>query len=311
MSPRVAVQLVAGRLDDEDCLPLLARAIDCIVNSANAQLLTPGVTGIAGAVRRLGGQQLVAECDATKAASGGELPVGSAVWTGAGSLRCLGIAHAVTLRYGPQGRRELATPSGVASAFGQALQLAEEAGCESLACYVMCARAGYSTVEPSSDAPAVMLSVMLSALEAIHERQLRRVLLFVPDPRLLLPAVLPPSRTVLWCAEQLLDASAHATSLQEKSGVLLVSAPHATLERCQQLLDENEPWVLVTGSVEHVRAASGVQLRVIYAPSSSWTPSQQVEAWCAGAHWLTSDLGALLGLLAATPLLRHPVLGHC
>lgn len=48
-------QLIAGKLDDLRTLPLLAPQIDCLVNSANNHLLTPGVSGIAGAVRDLGG----------------------------------------------------------------------------------------------------------------------------------------------------------------------------------------------------------------------------------------------------------------
>ena len=140
------VMLIAGKLDDSATLPLLAPYCDCIVNSANNNLLTPGVTGIAKAIRDLGGAAVQSECDAAKAEHGGDVPVGTAVWTTAGSLGCRkGIAHAITLRYN-RGVREPTTPDLVGAAFEAALALADAHDARTLACYVMCAREGYSTV---------------------------------------------------------------------------------------------------------------------------------------------------------------------
>ena len=130
---------------------------------------------------------------------------GTAVWTTAGSLCCRkGIAHAITLRYN-RGVREPTTPDLVGAAFEAALALADAHDARTLACYVMCAREGYSTV-PGAEAPRVMLQAMLSALESAAPAD-RRVLLFIPSdgdrvPRLLLHWGLPSAgarRSVWWC----------------------------------------------------------------------------------------------------------------
>lgn len=166
------------------------------MNSANNNLLTPGVTGIAKAIRDLGGEAVQSESDAAKAEHNDDVPVGKAVWTTAGNLGCRkGIAHAITLRYN-RGVRELTTPLLVGAAFEAALALAEAHEAMTMACYVMCAREGYSTV-PGAEAPREMLRAMLSALESAAPSE-RRVFLFVPSdgdgvPRLLLHGRLPPA----------------------------------------------------------------------------------------------------------------------
>ena len=66
---------------------------DAIVNAANAQLVLGG--GVAGAIRRKGGPQIQAECNAI----GGTF-VGGAVITTGGELRAKHVIHAVGPRMG-------------------------------------------------------------------------------------------------------------------------------------------------------------------------------------------------------------------
>ena len=315
------VMLIAGKLDDSATLPLLAPYCDCIVNSANNNLLTPGVTGIAKAIRDLGGAAVQGECDAAKAEHGGDVPVGTAVWTTAGSLGCRkGIAHAITLRYN-RGVREPTTPDLVGAAFEAALALADAHDARTLACYVMCAREGYSTV-PGAEAPRVMLQAMLSALESAAPAD-RRVLLFIPSdgdgvPRLLLHGGLPSAcarRSVWWC-----DAS--------------IGRKQATLDRLSAAgldikftFDDNEtvladaqasgaPWALITNRTRQPAAGAAADPRggmgliaslrarvkgpVILFCGGEPDGASRVEGWVAGANWVTHDLDGLAGLLIAS-----------
>ncbi|KAG8459468.1 hypothetical protein KFE25_012803 [Diacronema lutheri] len=331
----VEVQLVAGRLDDLASLALLARRVDCVVNSANAALLTRGVSGIAGALLALGGEALLRESDAAKAAAGGEVPVGRAVWTGAGALGCRGIAHAVALRYGPRGR-EPATPAAVEAAFLDALRVADEHACASLACYVMCARAGFSTVPSSSDAPAVMLAAMLAAIEAFRARAprerglpraLRKILLFVPAARLLravAPAHAP--HAVLWCddgaraaraVERLRRAGARAERADWDAALSAFSAREEPSGRGVEKSTgagrspSAAAWALVVGweardvALEQLRAARAAPrhwLRVVCSAVAASDSEMRVEAWCAGAHWVTASADELVDEMLAAEL---------
>jgi O-acetyl-ADP-ribose deacetylase (regulator of RNase III) len=67
--------------------------VDAIVNAANSHLQHGG--GVAGAIVRAGGQIIQRESDAI-----GFVPVGSAAVTGAGSLPCRYVIHAVGPRMG-------------------------------------------------------------------------------------------------------------------------------------------------------------------------------------------------------------------
>ena len=275
------VSLIAGKLDDLTTLPLLGPNLDAIVNSANNHLLTPGATGIAGAIRDLGGPSVQHACDAEKARAGGEVALGHAVWTTSGELGCrCGIAHAVTLRYTPQ--REPTTPEAVASAFQAALALADAHGARRLACYVMCARPGYSTVS-GDDAPRVMLGAMLTVLATWAEPPPsaegdggdRRVYLFVPTdaadgvPRLLLRglAAAPPSATLgggtaavrpplVWWCDSSLGRKGPAFERLRAAGVvleLLLEDNASVLERAGA---GPMPWALVTCRSRPLRAAA-------------------------------------------------------
>ena len=159
--------LVQGPLEPED-VPRVAAIVDCIVNSANNHLLTPGVSGIAGALLAVGGPELQAASDAAKQAAGGEVAIGSAVATPGGQLPC-GVVHAVGMGYEPsaggQYRRVLATADSVEQSLRTALLVAAERGWRSAACKIMCCRPGYSIYD--EDAPRTMLAAMRRAVSSL------------------------------------------------------------------------------------------------------------------------------------------------
>lgn len=105
------------------CLDITLARVDAIVNAANEGLQLG--SGVAGAIRRRGGQSIQEECDRI-----GGCAVGQAVVTGAGNLPARWIIHAVgpTWRGGDEGE-EIA----LASAVLAALSRAEELGAKSVA----------------------------------------------------------------------------------------------------------------------------------------------------------------------------------
>ena len=189
--------LVQAPLEPVD-VPRVAETVDCFINSANNHLLTPGVSGIAGALLAVGGDSLLAASDEAKAAAGGEVPVGSAVATGGGALPC-GIVHAVAMAYRArddpqretQGRRVLATADSVSVALTAAILAASAQGWRTAATKIMCCRPGYN-VYIDEDAPLIMLEAMRAAVAALPEDcPFERLLIFVPEETLQLAGVPP------------------------------------------------------------------------------------------------------------------------
>jgi len=82
---KTVISLVKG--DITDC------RVDAIVNAANSALQMGG--GVAGAIRRAGGESIQGECNRI-----GGTPVGTAVITGAGKLPAHHVIHAVGPRMG-------------------------------------------------------------------------------------------------------------------------------------------------------------------------------------------------------------------
>lgn len=121
----------------------------------------------------------MAASDEAKANRGGEVAVGDAVATSGGALPC-GVVHAVAMGYRTDGSRILATPSTVRTAFARGLLAAAQAGHTTVVTKVMCARQGYSTVQPPSDAPRVMLEAMLHATVDAQTCGLHQVVIYVP-----------------------------------------------------------------------------------------------------------------------------------
>src|SRR3982075_1092580 len=66
---------------------------DAIVNAANNDLILGG--GVAGAIRRKGGEQIQRECTAI-----GTIPVGYAAITGGGKLKARHVIHAASMQLG-------------------------------------------------------------------------------------------------------------------------------------------------------------------------------------------------------------------
>jgi len=71
---------------------ITTESVDAVVNAANERLKLG--TGVAGAMRRAGGPEIQAQCDAIVAAQG-PLKAGQAVITGAGSMLARHVIHAV------------------------------------------------------------------------------------------------------------------------------------------------------------------------------------------------------------------------
>ncbi|MEA1996337.1 MAG: macro domain-containing protein [Gemmatimonadota bacterium] len=95
--------------------------VDAIVNPANSRLQLGG--GVAGAIRRTGGESIQEECDRL-----GGTPVGTAVITGAGRLPAGHVIHAVGPRMGEHDEdRKLE------GATLESLKLADTHGLESIA----------------------------------------------------------------------------------------------------------------------------------------------------------------------------------
>lgn len=110
----VRIVLKQGDITRED--------VEGIVNAANSRLAGGG--GVDGAIHRAGGPSIMEECRAL-----GGCPTGSAVITGAGSLRARHVIHAVGPRYAGRERdAEL-----LAGAYRRSLELAHEHGLKTLA----------------------------------------------------------------------------------------------------------------------------------------------------------------------------------
>ncbi len=96
-------------------------AVDVIVNAANKNLKLGG--GVAGAIRKKGGEEIQKECDRI-----GGTYVGGAVLTTGGKLRAKHVIHAVGPRMG-EGEEDIK----LRNAIMNSLLLAEEYGLKSIA----------------------------------------------------------------------------------------------------------------------------------------------------------------------------------
>jgi O-acetyl-ADP-ribose deacetylase (regulator of RNase III) len=85
MSIAEKIALMQGDLTEMD--------VDAIVNAANNDLQLGG--GVAGAIRRKGGEAIQRECDAI-----GTIPIGGAAITSGGKLRARHVIHAASMQLG-------------------------------------------------------------------------------------------------------------------------------------------------------------------------------------------------------------------
>lgn len=114
------IRLVSGDITRSDA--------DAIVNAANTHLAPGG--GVCGAIHAAAGPSLAGECNAYIVAHG-PVPTGGAAITGAGGrLRANHVVHAV----GPVWHGgHFGEPAALASAYREAVRLADEAGAKSIA----------------------------------------------------------------------------------------------------------------------------------------------------------------------------------
>jgi O-acetyl-ADP-ribose deacetylase (regulator of RNase III) len=113
MSISEKIVLLQGDLTEMD--------VDAIVNAANNDLQLGG--GVAGAIRRKGGEVIQRECDAI-----GSIPIGGAAITTGGKLRARFVIHAASMQLGGA-----ATAPALRSSTAHALRIAAERGLHSIA----------------------------------------------------------------------------------------------------------------------------------------------------------------------------------
>jgi O-acetyl-ADP-ribose deacetylase (regulator of RNase III) len=89
------IEIIKGDITELD--------VDCIVNAANSMLKMGG--GVAGAIRRKGGQKIQDECDDI-VSKRGPIPVGEAAITSGGNLKARYVIHAVGPIYGEGNEEE-------------------------------------------------------------------------------------------------------------------------------------------------------------------------------------------------------------
>jgi O-acetyl-ADP-ribose deacetylase len=94
---------------------------DAIVNAANNDLILGG--GVAGAIRRKGGDQIQRECDAI-----GSIPIGYAAITTGGNLKARFVIHAASMGLGGK-----TTPEALHHSTVHSLRIAAERGLKSIA----------------------------------------------------------------------------------------------------------------------------------------------------------------------------------
>lgn len=113
MNARNRIEIVQGDLTEMDT--------DAIVNAANNDLKLGG--GVAGAIRRKGGAQIQAECDAI-----GPIPLGGAAITSGGNLKARHVIHAASMELG--GRTSALT---LRSSTAHSLRIAAQNGLKTIA----------------------------------------------------------------------------------------------------------------------------------------------------------------------------------
>jgi len=139
---------------------------DAIVNAANNDLHLGA--GVAGAIRRKGGEEIQRECDAI-----GSIPVGYAAITGGGKLKARHVIHAASMQLG--GRT---TAANLRTSVAHSLRIAAERGLKTIAFpAVGTGIAGF----PLDECAAIMLQEAAQHLNG--ETSLERVYFVLFDDR--------------------------------------------------------------------------------------------------------------------------------
>jgi O-acetyl-ADP-ribose deacetylase (regulator of RNase III) len=156
LSEKIVIQ--QGDLTDMDT--------DAIVNAANNDLHLGA--GVAGAIRRKGGEEIQRECDAI-----GSIPVGYAAITGGGKLKARHVIHAASMQLG--GRTSAAN---LRTSVAHSLRIAAERGLKTIAFpAVGTGIAGF----PLDECAAIMLQEAAQHLNG--ETSLERVYFVLFDDR--------------------------------------------------------------------------------------------------------------------------------
>ncbi|MGB7283642.1 MAG: macro domain-containing protein [Candidatus Acidiferrum sp.] len=139
---------------------------DAIVNAANNDLQLGG--GVAGAIRRKGGEEIQRECDEI-----GSIPVGYAAITGGGELKARHVIHAASMQLG--GRT---TAANLRTSISHSLRIAAERGLKTIAFpAVGTGIAGFSLEECAS----ILVEEAVQHLKA--ETSLERIYIVLFDER--------------------------------------------------------------------------------------------------------------------------------
>ncbi len=112
-SPLTLIHLTTGDLTESDA--------DAIVNAANNDLILGG--GVAGAIRRKGGETIQRECSEI-----GSIPIGGAAITGGGNLKARYVIHAASMQLGGS-----STAHAIRSSTAHSLRIASEKKLSSIA----------------------------------------------------------------------------------------------------------------------------------------------------------------------------------
>lgn len=160
MNPAEKIILMKSDLTDMD--------VDAIVNAANNDLQHGG--GVAGAIRRKGGDTIQSESNAI-----GSIPVGGAAITSGGNLKVRYVIHAASMQLG--GR---ATPHALRSSTAHSLRIAEQKGLKTIAFpAVGTGIAGF----PMRECAEIMLAEVIDHLQ--HETSLEKVYFVLFDEKAL------------------------------------------------------------------------------------------------------------------------------
>jgi O-acetyl-ADP-ribose deacetylase (regulator of RNase III) len=147
---------------------ITACAVDAIVNAANNHLWMGG--GVAGAIKRKGGQMIEAE-----AIRQGPIPIGEAVVTGGGALKARYVIHAAVM-----GRDLITNADFIRQATINSLKRATELGIESVAFPALGTGVGGFSVD---EAARVMLEAVRTSVREAAPSPVQRVMfvLLTPD----------------------------------------------------------------------------------------------------------------------------------
>ncbi len=139
---------------------IAALAVDAIANAANDHLWMGA--GVAGAIKRAGGEEIERE-----AVAKGPIAVGDAVATGAGRLPARWVIHAAVM-----GQDLRTNADAIAAATRRTLEVADELGAESLALPAFGTGVGGFPLD-------VCARLMVEAVRSYEARTLRRVVFAV------------------------------------------------------------------------------------------------------------------------------------